>query len=91
MLRMNQKIHQMWVHFACHIELYLIFCFQASDDDFEVVPQDDDDDVTMWDVEGENEDELKQEKIKSMSLVLLLLSLERILTFFFFRAWPRNG
>ena len=35
-------------------------------DDFEVVPQDNsDDDADMWDVEGENEDELKQAKIKS--------------------------
>ena len=33
--------------------------------DFEVVPQDKDDDVDMWDVEGENEDEIKQAKIQS--------------------------
>ncbi|CAL1695347.1 unnamed protein product [Somion occarium] len=41
----------------------------SDDDDFEVVPQDLDNDVTMWDVEGENEDELKQEKIKKHGLV----------------------
>lgn len=34
-------------------------------DDFEVVPQEADD-GDMWDVEGENEDEIKQAKIKSM-------------------------
>ena len=33
--------------------------------DFEVVPQDKDDDVDMWDVEGENEDVIKQAKIQS--------------------------
>ena len=27
-------------------------------DDFEIVPQDPDDDVDMWDVDGENEDEI---------------------------------
>lgn len=36
-------------------------------DDFEIVPQDKDDDVDMWDVEGENEDEIKQAKIQSMA------------------------
>ena len=40
-----------------------------DDDDFEVVPQTQDDgDVDMWDVEGEDEDEIKQEKIRSMFL-----------------------
>lgn len=34
-------------------------------DDFEIVPQEADD-ADMWDVEGENEDEIKQAKIKSM-------------------------
>ncbi|KAI0361270.1 hypothetical protein OH77DRAFT_1417509 [Trametes cingulata] len=38
-------------------------------DDFEVVPQDrSDDDADMWDVEGENEDELKQAKIQKHGL-----------------------
>ncbi|KAM5533078.1 hypothetical protein V8D89_013221 [Ganoderma adspersum] len=39
-----------------------------SDDDFEVVPQDDDD-VEMWDVNDENEDEVKQAKIQKHGLV----------------------
>lgn len=35
-------------------------------DDFEIVPlASDDGDVDMWDVEDENEDEIKQEKIRS--------------------------
>lgn len=38
---------------------------EKEGDDFEVVPQDQDDDTDMWDVEGENEDEVKQAKIKS--------------------------
>lgn len=39
---------------------------QDEGDDFEIVPQDqDDDDAEMWDAEGENEDEIKQAKIKS--------------------------
>ncbi|KAI1793875.1 Spb1 C-terminal domain-containing protein [Ganoderma leucocontextum] len=41
----------------------------SSDDDFEVVPQDQDDDVEMWDVDGENEDEVKQAKIQKHGLV----------------------
>ncbi|KAI0756685.1 Spb1 C-terminal domain-containing protein [Daedaleopsis nitida] len=43
----------------------------SSDDeyeDFEVVPQDLDDDVEMWDVEGEDEDEVKQNLIKKQGL-----------------------
>ncbi|KAL5495199.1 SPB1 [Sanghuangporus weigelae] len=32
-------------------------------DDFEVVPQDDDDDVEMWDADGANEDKLREEMI----------------------------
>lgn len=35
-----------------------------DDDDFEIVPQQNDDAIDMWDVEGENEDEAKQAKIK---------------------------
>ncbi|RDX50401.1 FtsJ-domain-containing protein [Lentinus brumalis] len=38
-------------------------------DDFEIVPQDKDDDVDMWDVEGENEDEIKQAKIQKQGLI----------------------
>lgn len=39
-------------------------------DDFEVVPAAvSDDNVDMWDVENNNEDEIKQEHIKSMPLV----------------------
>nr|VWO94241.1 Uncharacterized protein [Ganoderma boninense] len=41
-----------------------------SDDDFEVVPQDEDDDVEMWDVDGENEDEVKQAKIQTEAVTL---------------------
>ncbi|KAK7694885.1 AdoMet-dependent rRNA methyltransferase spb1 [Cerrena zonata] len=41
----------------------------VSEDDFEVVPQDADTDITMWDVEGENEDEAKQDIIKKHGLV----------------------
>ncbi|KZP31228.1 FtsJ-domain-containing protein [Athelia psychrophila] len=40
-----------------------------EDNDFEVVPQDEDDDADMWDAEGENEDEIKQAKIKKYGLV----------------------
>ena len=36
-------------------------------DDFEIVPQDPDGDVDMWDVDGENEDEIKREKVQSTS------------------------
>ncbi|KAG6911887.1 hypothetical protein DXG01_000134 [Tephrocybe rancida] len=38
-------------------------------DDFEVVPQDHDADVDMWDVEDENEDAAKQAKIRKLGLV----------------------
>ncbi|KAI0080260.1 hypothetical protein K474DRAFT_1657968 [Panus rudis PR-1116 ss-1] len=42
----------------------------SDEDDFEVVPQEhSDEDDTMWDVEGENEDEIKQEKIKKHGLL----------------------
>lgn len=37
-------------------------------DDFEIVPQDQSDDDTMWDVEDEDEDEVKREKIKKQGL-----------------------
>lgn len=37
----------------------------ADEDDFEVVPQEPDGDLEMWDVENENEDEARQAKIKS--------------------------
>lgn len=36
-----------------------------DEDDFEVVPQDQSDDDGMWDVADENEDQVKQAKIKS--------------------------
>ena len=40
----------------------------GDDDDFEVVPLAEEvDDVDMWDVEDENEDDIKQEKIRSTS------------------------
>ncbi|OCH96203.1 hypothetical protein OBBRIDRAFT_744279 [Obba rivulosa] len=45
---------------------------QASsdeDDDFEIVPQEPDDDAGMWDVEDDNEDEIKQTKIKKHGLL----------------------
>jgi hypothetical protein len=38
---------------------------ESDGDDFEVVPQDQSDDDTMWDVEDDDEDEVKREKIKS--------------------------
>ncbi|KAF8501887.1 Spb1 C-terminal domain-containing protein [Gautieria morchelliformis] len=41
----------------------------AGDDDFEIVPQDPQDDVEMWDVADENEDEIKQATIKKFGLV----------------------
>ncbi|OBZ79287.1 AdoMet-dependent rRNA methyltransferase SPB1 [Grifola frondosa] len=43
---------------------------RSSDDEdgFEVVPQDPDDDIEMWDVDGENEDEIKQAKIRKHGL-----------------------
>ncbi|KAI0639726.1 Spb1 C-terminal domain-containing protein [Trametes polyzona] len=37
-------------------------------DDFEIVPQDQSDDDGMWDVDGENEDEIKQEKVRKHGL-----------------------
>ncbi|KAJ6610100.1 FtsJ-like methyltransferase-domain-containing protein [Mycena sp. CBHHK59/15] len=41
-----------------------------NDDDFEIVKADDDDgDADMWDVENENEDHIKQEKIKKHGLI----------------------
>ncbi|KAG9125010.1 AdoMet-dependent rRNA methyltransferase spb1 [Ceratobasidium sp. 392] len=40
-----------------------------DEDDFEVVPQNADDDVTMWDVDNEDEDEAKQEYIKKYGLL----------------------
>ena len=36
-----------------------------DEDDLEIVPQDQEDDTDMWDVENEDEDEIKQEKIRS--------------------------
>ncbi|KAF5377607.1 hypothetical protein D9615_005314 [Tricholomella constricta] len=39
-----------------------------DDDDFEVVPQEPDGDVDMWNAEDENEDEVKQAKIKKLGL-----------------------
>ncbi|KAL5535582.1 SPB1 [Sanghuangporus sanghuang] len=36
-------------------------CSTENGDDFEVVPQDNDDDVEMWDVDGANEDKLREE------------------------------
>lgn len=45
-------------------------CMQSSEgeDDFEVVPQEPDDaDEEMWDVEDENQDEIKQAHIRSGS------------------------
>ncbi|KAG1755177.1 Spb1 C-terminal domain-containing protein [Suillus paluster] len=40
----------------------------TSDDDFEVVPQQDDEDVEMWDAGGENQDEAKKEHIEKYGL-----------------------
>jgi AdoMet-dependent rRNA methyltransferase SPB1 len=40
----------------------------SSDDDFEVVPQRDDNDIEMWDAEDENQDEAKREHIKKYGL-----------------------
>ncbi|KAG2118418.1 Spb1 C-terminal domain-containing protein [Suillus clintonianus] len=40
----------------------------SSDGDFEVVPQRDDDDIEMWDAEGENQDEAKKEHIEKYGL-----------------------
>ncbi|KAG2023377.1 RNA methyltransferase [Coprinopsis cinerea AmutBmut pab1-1] len=40
----------------------------SDDDDFEIVPQDHSDDDTMWDVEDDDEDEAKREKIKKHGL-----------------------
>lgn len=37
----------------------------TTEDDFEVVPLQVDNDVEMWDAANENEDEIKQQKIKS--------------------------
>ncbi|KAL7285148.1 hypothetical protein ACG7TL_000240 [Trametes sanguinea] len=62
---------------------------ESDFDDFEVVPQDrSDDDADMWDVEGENEDELKQAKIQkhglttaeAMSLATALVNREKTKT-----------
>ncbi|KAG1881776.1 Spb1 C-terminal domain-containing protein [Suillus tomentosus] len=40
----------------------------SSDGDFEVVPQQHDDDIEMWDAEDENQDEAKKEHIKKYGL-----------------------
>ncbi|KAG1761930.1 Spb1 C-terminal domain-containing protein [Suillus occidentalis] len=40
----------------------------SSDGDFEIVPQQDDDDIEMWDAEDENQDEAKKEHIKKYGL-----------------------
>ncbi|KAI0961834.1 hypothetical protein AcW1_000809 [Taiwanofungus camphoratus] len=40
-----------------------------GEDDFEVVPQEPDDDVDMWDVDNDDEDEVKNASIKSHGLV----------------------
>ncbi|TFK30541.1 RNA methyltransferase [Coprinopsis marcescibilis] len=41
----------------------------SEDDDFEVVPQDNSDDETMWDVDNENEDEAKRSKVGDRALL----------------------
>ncbi|THV04839.1 FtsJ-domain-containing protein [Dendrothele bispora CBS 962.96] len=41
---------------------------EDDEDDFEVVPMEEDD-AELWDVENENEDEIKQEKIRRLGLV----------------------
>lgn len=51
------------VYFPHFSDPYVISSMQ--DDDFEVVPQDDQD-VEMWDVSNENEDALKQAHIQSL-------------------------
>lgn len=51
---------------------------EDGDDDFEVVPQDQENDVDMWDAVGENEDGVKQAKIKSTSLIIFSRTLELI-------------
>ncbi|KAG0708967.1 Spb1 C-terminal domain-containing protein [Suillus ampliporus] len=40
----------------------------TSDDDFEVVPQRDDEDIEMWDAEDDNQDEAKKEHIEKYGL-----------------------
>ncbi|QRV97763.1 AdoMet-dependent rRNA methyltransferase SPB1 [Ceratobasidium sp. AG-Ba] len=42
---------------------------EEDEDDFEIVPQDVDDDTPMWDVNDEDEDEAKQEYIKKYGLL----------------------
>ncbi|GBE77852.1 AdoMet-dependent rRNA methyltransferase SPB1 [Sparassis crispa] len=41
----------------------------SDDNDFEVVPQDDDDDADMWDVENGNEDGIRQAQIQKQGLL----------------------
>ncbi|THG99899.1 hypothetical protein EW026_g2532 [Hermanssonia centrifuga] len=41
---------------------------EEDEDDFEIVPQQPEDDIDMWDVGDENEDEIKQEKIRKHGL-----------------------
>lgn len=41
----------------------------VDDDEFEIIPQEPEDDVHMWNVEDENEDEVKRAKIQSTSSV----------------------
>lgn len=43
---------------------------EEDSDDFETVPQDQDEDVEMWNAEADNEDEIKKEKIKSGFVLL---------------------
>ena len=49
-----------------------------DEDDFEVVPQDKSDDDIMWDADGVNEDEVKEEHIKSTRIDYTLFAHFRI-------------
>lgn len=54
----------------CCVLIYLQSISDESEDDFEVVPLDaDGDDGDVWDVEDEDEDEVKQDKIRSMDRI----------------------
>jgi len=58
----RSEVEVMLKHFA--IRILLMNTFQDDGDDFEIVPLDEDDTGELWDAENENEDEVKQEKIR---------------------------
>lgn len=57
-------------YMPCHILSFLKTYSDDGEDDFEVVPQEPDDDVDMWDVDNDDEDEVKNASIKCQSVCI---------------------